>query len=52
MFTYPGDSVPGYGPARDTREEAEQDRPWRSEESFGRRVGLQTRQVTEWEDAR
>jgi hypothetical protein len=40
----------GHGPARETREEAEADRPWRPEESHGRHIGVQSRRVHEWRD--
>lgn len=39
-----------YGPERDTRDGALADRPERPEETWGRRTGIQTRQVTEWTD--
>lgn len=57
VFEYPepwragGATSVGYGPARATREEAEQDRPLRPEETWGRRIGVQSRRVEEWRDA-
>ncbi len=54
VFVYPSyGSYPertGYGPPRDTEAEALEDRPLRPEETWGRRVGVQTRSVTEWND--
>lgn len=37
-----------YGPVRDTLEEAQKERPHRSEESRARHVGVQTRYTTDW----
>lgn len=51
IFEYPnprGGLDTAYGPARETLEEAEQERPWRPEESRGRHVGVQIREVTPW----
>lgn len=41
----------GYGSPRRTREKAEADRPLRPEETHGRHIGVQRREVTPWEDA-
>ncbi len=50
VFTYPQSGNPeqdttGFGPWRDSRDEAKEDRPIRPEESFGHRSGLQKRKV-------
>jgi hypothetical protein len=56
VFEYPGSLATsgfvtnGYGPWRDTEVEARGDRPWRPEESHGRIVRLQRRQVSPAED--
>lgn len=55
VFGYPG-SLPNlqsrieYGPWRSDRGEAERDRPWRPDESHGRVIGLQSREVGPPED--
>lgn len=41
----------GYGYPRDRREVAENEPPIRPEETHGRNVGVQRREVTPWEDA-
>lgn len=41
----------GYGEPRKSRAKAEEDRPIRPEETWGRRIGVQRREVTPWEDA-
>ena len=55
VFSYPpsylGPTPDTYGKPRGTREEAEQDRVPRSEETLGWRSGVQRRTVTPWQDA-
>lgn len=53
VFYYPGwlsdpGGCYGYGPPRDSREEAEQDHPRSPEETHGVRVGVQHRYVSDW----
>lgn len=54
VFSYPpsylGPTPDDYGPWRKSLKETEQDRPFRPEESYGRRTGTQKRFVTDPED--